>query len=121
MKFSRVFTSFSANLFARPVTTNNLPRPRENFHENGRTPGVCHFFNAQNYDLAATLTSGQTFRWYATADTAWEGVIGRDHILLRQHESGIEAQPLSPNPHWNSIQHYLQTDIDIDAITATFP
>jgi N-glycosylase/DNA lyase len=82
--------------------------------------GAC-FFPVQNYDLAATLSSGQAFRWYPAPDGAWEGVIGRDHLFLRQSENGIEAQASAPNPDWPSIQHYLQTDIDIDAITATFP
>jgi N-glycosylase/DNA lyase len=84
-------------------------------------PTNLHFFPVKNYDLAATLTSGQAFRWSATADGAWQGIIGRDPLLLRQHPTKIEAQSSTPNPDWPAIQHYLQTDIDIDAITATFP
>lgn len=48
-------------------------------------------------------------------------MIGRDDLVLRQKEEGIEARANTPNPNWRGIQHYLQTDVDIDAITTTFP
>jgi N-glycosylase/DNA lyase len=82
---------------------------------------MIQFFPIQSYDLAATLTSGQAFRWYPTADGGWESVIGRDRVVLQQREDGIEAETSSAASDWNAIQHYLQTDVDIDAITATFP
>src|SRR5688572_33066041 len=76
---------------------------------------------AKHYDLAATLTSGQAFRWYSTTDGAWQGVIGRDHLLLRQKQNAIEAQSLTDNPNWSAVEHYLQTNVALDSITATFP
>lgn len=79
------------------------------------------FFPANNYNLAATLASGQAFRWYPNVQGAWEGVIGREFLMLRQQPNGIEAHSSNANPNSSAIQHYLQTDIDIDAITATFP
>jgi N-glycosylase/DNA lyase len=79
------------------------------------------FFAAKNYNLAATLSSGQAFRWYRADDDGWEGIIGRDHLVLRQQQAGIEARTSTPNPNWPAIQCYLQTEIDIDAVTATFP
>ena len=82
---------------------------------------TAFFFPAHNYNLAATLTSGQAFRWYPTPAGEWQGIVGRDHLTLRQHASGIEAHSSTPNPNWPAIEHYFQTDIDIDAITATFP
>jgi N-glycosylase/DNA lyase len=81
---------------------------------------VAHFFPARNYNLAATLTSGQAFRWYPKPDESWEGVIGRDIVRLRQRAEGIEAVT-TPNANWVAIQDYLQTNVDIDTITATFP
>src|SRR5436305_1306620 len=48
------------------------------------------FFPARNYNLAATLASGQAFRWYPTPNGAWEGVIGNQHLTLRRAEKGIE-------------------------------
>src|SRR5687768_10365094 len=86
-----------------------------------RGEGGAHFFHANNYDLAATLTSGQAFRWCPTPDAAWEGIIGQDHPILRQQPNGIQAQASTPNPNWPAVQRYLQTDTDIDAITDTFP
>jgi N-glycosylase/DNA lyase len=82
---------------------------------------AANFFRATKYNLAATLTSGQAFRWYPTPDGAWEGVIGRDHVILRQNQNGLEAISSTSDPHWHAIQHYLQTNVDIHAITATFP
>jgi N-glycosylase/DNA lyase len=79
------------------------------------------FFPANNYNLAATLTSGQAFRWHSTANGGWEGVIGRDHVLLRQKPNGIEAISSAPKPGWTAVRHYLQTEIDIASITSTFP
>ena len=76
---------------------------------------------AKNYDLAATLASGQAFRWYPDADGAWQGVIGRNHLRLRQKQNAIEVQPLTAHPNWPEVEHYLQTNVDVDAITATFP
>ena len=82
---------------------------------------AARLFPARNYNLAATLTSGQAFRWYPTLDEGWQGVIGRDVVRLWQQVEGIEASALTANPDWDVIQGYLQTGIDIDTITATFP
>ena len=78
-------------------------------------------FPAKNYNLAATLASGQAFRWYPASgnDGAWEGVVGHDHLRLRQLADGIEAEPFTPNPNWRAVEHYLQLNVDIDAITAS--
>ena len=54
------------------------------------------FFTARSYNLAATLTSGQAFRWSPTPDGAWQGIIGRDHLILRQSENGIQAEVVDP-------------------------
>ena len=39
-------------------------------------------FAVENYDLAATLSSGQAFRWQPLGQ-AWEGVIGERWVRLR--------------------------------------
>ena len=104
-----------------PLQGNHLQNSREKFHASEGGGGGACFFTARNYNLAATLTSGQAFRWYPTPDGAWQGIIGRDAVTLRQRENGIEAQASTPNPNWPASHHYLQTEIDIDAITATFP
>ena len=91
-----------------------------------------HCFAVRDYDLAATLTSGQAFRW-VPRDGAWEGVIGQRWVRLRQTADDILAEWIEPagrsefqkpktknqNPDW--LAHYLQTGVDLPAIVATFP
>jgi N-glycosylase/DNA lyase len=105
---------------------------------------------ARNYDLAATLDSGQSFAWTLVGD-AWEGVVNQCWIRLRQVQDGIEATtPLYPNRTTpgrvgpttppgtretrpvSAADHaveaaplwltaYLQSDLDLATIVDTFP
>ena len=77
-------------------------------------------FVAENYDLAATLTSGQAFRWRRAGD-AWESVIASRWVRLRQEQNTIFVQTAVPVEDWNWLRHYLQLDIDFAAIVRTFP
>ena len=77
-------------------------------------------FPAKNYDLAATLASGQAFRWRLIGH-AWEGVIGKHWVRLRQEQNRIIAQTAGPAGNWDWLPHYLQLSIDLDQIFATFP
>ena len=74
----------------------------------------------RDYDLAATLTSGQAFRWQLRHD-CWEGIIGNRWLRLRQCEEGIGAETISPQDNWSWLSHYLQTDLELDAVLSTFP
>jgi N-glycosylase/DNA lyase len=74
----------------------------------------------RNYDLAATLTSGQAFRWQPQAD-GWEGVIGGRWVRLHLGEEGVQAETRLPQPNWSWLEHYLQTEVELDAILRTFP
>jgi N-glycosylase/DNA lyase len=85
------------------------------------------FLPVRNYDLAATLTSGQAFRWQLRAG-AWEGIIGQHCVSLHQTErarpeeqEGILARTTEPVENWDWLSEYLQTDVDLDAILKTFP
>src|SRR5687768_1120047 len=100
---------FSDNVTGPRLSPNDFHKPREIFHIKQGGRGGSHFFAATNYNLAATLTSGQAFRWRPTTDNAWDGIIGQHHLILRHHPNGIEAQTAAPNPDWSAIQHYLQT------------
>ena len=75
---------------------------------------------ARNYNLQATLTSGQAFRWQATP-SGWEGVIGQNWVRLAQHEDGIHAETTARSTDWNWLRSYLQTDIDLEPILQSFP
>lgn len=71
----------------------------------------------KDYDLAATLTSGQAFRWQFR-DDAWEGIIGDHWVQLRE---GIVARTAEPLADWTWLADYLQIDVNLDAILLSFP
>ena len=87
-------------------------------------------FPVRDYDLAATLTSGQTFRWQQTGD-AWDGVIHGRWLRLRQLTSPplssssslshIEATITLPDDDWRWLTNYLRLDDDHAAALASFP
>lgn len=74
----------------------------------------------RDYDLAATLDSGQAFRWQRDGDV-WRGVIGKQFIQLTQMPGGIHAQTAAPVSDWNFLREFLQTDVELAAILKTFP
>jgi N-glycosylase/DNA lyase len=74
----------------------------------------------QNYDLAATLNSGQAFRWQEHRG-GWQGVIGEHEVRLVQIPEGIHAEVAAPVKNWDWLRDFLQTEIDLTAILKTFP
>jgi len=82
--------------------------------------GCQQVFALRNYDLAATLASGQAFRW-RYRDSAWHGVIGPRWVRLHAADNLLTAQTAAPVPDWNWLTHYLQLDLDLDRVLATFP
>jgi N-glycosylase/DNA lyase len=74
----------------------------------------------RDYDLAATLDSGQVFRW-RQFENFWHGVIGKQFVRLTQTEKGIHAQTAAPVDDWNFLREFLQTETDLSAILKTFP
>jgi N-glycosylase/DNA lyase len=74
----------------------------------------------RNYDLAATLDSGQTFRWQPCNDS-WVGVVGQRWVRLTQRRNGIRAETTGPVADWQWLRDYLQTETDLDAVLKTFP
>jgi N-glycosylase/DNA lyase len=74
----------------------------------------------RNYDLAATLDSGQVFRWQPDHGS-WSGIIGRRGVRLTQTRNGIRAETAGPVTDWQWLRDYLQTDVDLDAVLKTFP
>jgi N-glycosylase/DNA lyase len=80
-----------------------------------------HLFAVRDYDLAATLSSGQAFRW-KERDGAWEGVVGEHWVRLRQAPEGIRAEFIGAGDQFiPSLAHYLQAGVDLPSILATFP
>lgn len=73
-----------------------------------------------DYDLAATLNSGQAFRWQRRA-RAWEGVIARRWVRLQQLGNTLHARTADTAGDWSWLETYLQLQVDLGAILSTFP
>lgn len=83
--------------------------------------GDCEMiFPVRDYDLAATLTSGQAFRW-KLRQSGWNGIIGSHWVRLQAVEQGIHAQTAIPTDDWSWLTHYLQLEVELDAVLLSFP
>lgn len=78
-------------------------------------------FPVRNYDLSATLSSGQVFRWRRHPDDTWTGVVQGRWVRLWASASGLHAGTDSSPPDWLWLRDYLQVDAPLERITATFP
>jgi N-glycosylase/DNA lyase len=74
----------------------------------------------RDYDLAATLDSGQAFRW-RERHGGWNAVIGEHWVQLTQVPEGVRAEVAAPTGNWDWLRDFLQTEIDLAAILETFP
>ena len=82
---------------------------------------LCHrVFPARDYDLAATLASGQAFRWREQGGR-WEGVIGSRWVRLRSADGNIVAETTALAGDWRWLVDYLQLKVDLSRVLATFP
>ena len=77
-------------------------------------------FTVRDYDLAATLGCGQAFRWQCHGDR-WLGVIGERWVELRQRNSQIIARTAETQVEWGWLMDYLQMEVNLRQILATFP
>src|SRR5947208_12797156 len=84
------------------------------------SPSNTRTFPVKDYDLAATLSSGQAFRWRKDGAN-WVGVIGRHWLRLRSDQFSITAETAEPLTDWSWLTDYLQLDLDITALILTFP
>jgi N-glycosylase/DNA lyase len=74
----------------------------------------------RDYDLAATLDSGQVFRW-RQKENSWLGVVGINSVRLTQTSAGIFAETTTPQKNWDWLREFLQTEIELEKILKTFP
>jgi N-glycosylase/DNA lyase len=98
------------------------PQPSPaNSGSRGRSP---HQFEillpVRDYDLAATLDSGQVFRWRQNGNS-WEGIVGEHFVRLTQTPGGIRAETAAPVADWQWLRDFLQTETDLAAVLKTFP
>jgi N-glycosylase/DNA lyase len=78
------------------------------------------FLPVRNYDLAATLDSGQVFRWRKEKNS-WTGIVGNNFVRLTQKPDGIFAETAEPQKNWSWLRDFLQTEIELETILKTFP
>jgi len=74
----------------------------------------------QDYDLAATLDSGQVFRWQKQ-NGSWVGVVRKYWVRLTQTRDGIQAETAAPVKNWGWLREFLQTEVDLATVLKTFP
>ena len=106
-------------------------------------PAQQRLFRVRDYDLAATLASGQAFRWRArhlgeverlalrgesvpnsarsASGTAWTGVVAGRWVRLTAVDEGIAAETAQPVGDWAWLAHYLQAEIDLASVVRSFP
>ena len=77
-------------------------------------------FPTKDYDLAATLSSGQAFRWHKI-DESWVGVIGQHWVRLYSDGTSIRAETAEMISDWSWLTEYLQLDTDLEAVLNGFP
>lgn len=77
-------------------------------------------FPVGNYDLAATLSSGQAFRWRKVGST-WEGVVDSRWVSLEGDGLCIRAKVAEPVADWAWLAQYLQLDCSLDEVFSSFP
>ena len=72
-----------------------------------------------DYNLDATLSSGQSFRWQKLGED-WEGIIGQQWVRLRLDHRYIIAEAASPQHNWEWLKKYLQLDFNLNQAIQTF-
>ena len=74
----------------------------------------------RDYDLDATMASGQVFAW-ALAAAGWVGVVSGRWVTLRQEASAIAVRTAEPQREWSWLTDFLQSDVELRTVLATFP
>ncbi len=77
-------------------------------------------FTVNDYDLNATLSSGQAFRW-RFFEQSWVGIVGAHWVRLRSDPFSITADAAGPVADWTWLKQYLQLDLDLGAVLLSFP
>lgn len=84
------------------------------------TPRREFLVRVSDYNLDATLDSGQAFRWRFNG-RSWTGVIGRRWVRLTPHSEGIHATTAAPTADWDWLTDYLRTQVSLGTILARLP
>jgi N-glycosylase/DNA lyase len=77
-------------------------------------------FAIRDYNLEATLASGQAFRW-RKEPAGWEGVVNARWVRLQAGTRAVSAETAQPPEDWEWLARYLQVAVDLQAVLAAFP
>jgi hypothetical protein len=83
-------------------------------------PETKILLRVRDYDLTATLDSGQVFRWQEQ-NGSWNGIVGKHFVRLTQTRDSIRAETAVPVADWKWLRDYLQTEVNLAAVLKTFP
>ncbi|MEM9478392.1 MAG: DNA glycosylase [Verrucomicrobiota bacterium] len=76
--------------------------------------------HTSDFDLAATLHSGQSFVWHdanVEGKKAFQGIVGSAPVRLAWREDNLDIVGITEE----KVGHYLALDHDLEAIRASFP
>lgn len=74
----------------------------------------------QDYDLDATLVSGQAFGW-ENGVMGWTGVVAGRWVQLSRDAIGIYARTMADPDDWNWLRDFLQTEVVLAEVLRSFP
>ena len=83
-------------------------------------PGCAIELPVTDYDLDATLTSGQVFAWEKVT-AGWIGVVHGNWVNLQPFSGGIRAITTTAQSDWAWLKHFLQVEVNLPDLLATFP
>jgi len=66
------------------------------------------------------MTSGQVFGW-EKVDGGWVGVLDGNWVRLQSFSDGIRATTAAPQSDWRWLIHFLQIEVNLPNLLATFP
>ena len=73
-----------------------------------------------DYDLDATLASGQVFGW-ERGEHSWTGVVRGRWVELTKKSDAIHVHTGSHQTDWTWLTNFLQTEMNLAEVIATFP
>jgi N-glycosylase/DNA lyase len=77
-------------------------------------------FEVEDYDLASTLNSGESFRWNRRGN-GWAAVVHGRWARLEQKPGFIIVRTAVSQTNWVWLRDYLQVEVNIADVIATFP
>jgi N-glycosylase/DNA lyase len=75
---------------------------------------------ARDYDLAATLSCGQAFRW-REVNGGWEGVVAARWLQVSAGAESLRVRLAEPVPDDQWVLDHLQSALDLEAVIRSFP